>query len=57
MYGFYIFLILKKRFKFKDVLNSSTPYYFLNKNVNFNKNETVSKWSSTHTFREINLVL
>ena len=41
-----------------DVLKSKSPCILLNKNINFNKNETESKMESpTHSFRETNLVL
>ena len=41
-----------------DVLKSKSPYILLNKNINFNKNETESKMENlTHSFRETNLVL
>ena len=41
-----------------DVLRSENPCLLLNKNINFNKNETESKMENfTHTFREMNLVL
>ena len=41
-----------------DVLKSKIPYILLNKNINFNKNETESKMENpTHSFRETNLVL
>ena len=48
-------------FNFKrnyDVLNSKSPCILLDKNVNFNRNETESKMENpTHSFREANLVL
>ena len=41
-----------------DVLKSTSPCILLNKNINFNKNETESKMENlTHSFREANLVL
>ena len=41
-----------------DVLKSKSPYILLNKNINFNKNETESKMENPkHSFRETNLVL
>ena len=41
-----------------DVLKSKSPCILLNKNINFNKNETESKIENpTHSFRETNLVL
>ena len=41
-----------------DVLKSKSPCILLNKDVNFNKNETESKMENpTHGFRETNLVL
>ena len=41
-----------------DVLKSKSPCILLNKNVNFNKNETELKMENpTHSFRETNLVL
>ena len=41
-----------------DFLKSSGPCFLLNKNINFNKNETESKMENpTHSFREMNLVL
>ena len=41
-----------------DVLKSKSPCILLNKNINFNKNETESKMENpTHSFRETNLVL
>ena len=48
-------------FNFKrsyDVLKSKSPCILLNKNINFNKNETESKMENpTYSFRETNLVL
>ena len=39
-----------------DVLKSKSPSILLNKNTNFNKNETESKMKNpTHSFREMNL--
>ena len=39
-----------------DVLKSKSPCFLLNKNINFNKNETESKMENpTHSFREMNL--
>ena len=39
-----------------DVLKSKSPCILLNKNINFNKNETESKMENlTHRFREMNL--
>ena len=47
-------------FKFKrnyDVLKSKSSCILLNKNINFNNNETESKTEKpTHSFRETNLV-
>ena len=41
-----------------DVLKSKSSCFLLNKNINFNKNETKSKMENpTHSFRELNLVL
>ena len=41
-----------------EVLKSQSPRILLNKNINFNKNETVSKMENpTHSCREKNLVL
>ena len=41
-----------------DVLKSKSSCILLNKNINFNKNETESKMENpTHSFRETNLVL
>ena len=41
-----------------DVLKSTSPCILLNKNINFNKNETEPKMENlTHSFREANLVL
>ena len=41
-----------------DVLKSKSPCILLNKNINFNKNETELKIGNpTHNFREKNLVL
>ena len=41
-----------------DVLKSKSPCLLLNKNVNFDKNETKSKMENpTHASRETNLVL
>ena len=41
-----------------DVLKSKSPCILLNENINFNKNEAVSKMeNATHSFRETNLVL
>ena len=41
-----------------DVLKSKNPSILLNKNINFNKNETESKMENpAHSFRETNLVL
>ena len=41
-----------------DVLKANSPWFFLNKNINFNKNETELKMENpTHCFRETNLVL
>ena len=41
-----------------DVLKPKSACFLLNKNINFNKNETVSKIeNSTHAFRETSLVL
>ena len=41
-----------------DVLKSTSPCILLNKNINFNKNETESKMENlTHSFTEANLVL
>ena len=41
-----------------DVLKSKIPYILLNKNINFNKNETESKMENpTHSFGETNFAL
>ena len=41
-----------------DVLKSKSPYNLLNKNINFDKNETESKIKNpTHSFRETNTVI
>ena len=41
-----------------DVLKSKNPSMLLNKNIDFNKNDTESKMeNSTHSFRETRLVL
>ena len=41
-----------------DVLKSKSPCILLNKNINFNKNETELKMENpTNSFRETNLVL
>ena len=41
-----------------DVLKSKSRYFLMNKNINFDKNETQSKLENpTHTFRETNVVL
>ena len=35
-----------------------SPWFLLNKNINFNKNDTESKMENpTHSLREMNLVL
>ena len=40
-----------------DVLKSNSPYILLNKNINFNKDETGSKIEDpSHIFREMKLV-
>ena len=40
------------------VLNSKSPCFLLNKNINFNKNKAELKMENpTHSFREINLML
>ena len=40
------------------ILKPKSPYIFLSKNTNFNKNEAESKMENpTHSFRESNLVL
>ena len=53
--GFFIVLTLKKNY---DVLKSKTPCIFLNKNINFNKNERKLKMEKpTQIFIETNLVL
>ena len=53
--GFSIIIIFFERNY--DVLKSKTPCILLNKNINFNKNETESKMENhTHSFREMNLV-
>ena len=38
-----------------DLLKSKSPCILLNKNINFNKNETKSKWKITHTVLESTL--
>ena len=44
--------------KYYAVLKSKGPYFLLNKNINFDKNEMESKMKNpTHPFREMNLVL
>ena len=54
MGGFSIVLILKGIVTFY----SQSPCILLNKNINFNKNETESKMGSpTHSFRKANLEL
>ena len=41
-----------------NVLKSKSPYFLLNKNVNYNQNEMESKMeNSTHSFRKTNFVL
>ena len=41
-----------------DFLKSKSPCFLLNKNINFDKNETGSKMENpTHSFRETNFVL
>ena len=41
-----------------DVVKSKSPCLLLNKNINFNENETEPKIENpTHIFRETNLVL
>ena len=41
-----------------DILKSNSPCILLNKNINFNPNETESKMENpTHTVREMNLAL
>ena len=41
-----------------DVLKSKRPCILLNKNINFNKNETESKMQNpTYSFRDTNIVL
>ena len=35
-----------------DILNSKTPCALLNKNINFNKNKTESKWKIPHIVLE-----
>ena len=41
-----------------DVLKSKSPYFMLNKNVNFNKNKTEYKLEDlTYAFRDTNVVL
>ena len=41
-----------------DVLKSKSPCILLNKNINFNKNETESKMENpTHGFGKTNLML
>ena len=41
-----------------DVLKSKSPCILLNKNINFNKNETELKMENpTYNFRETNLML
>ena len=54
MWLFYFFKFEKNY----DVLKSNSPYFFLNKNINFNKNEKESKMENPeHSFRETDLVL
>ena len=39
-------------------MTSKSPYILLNKNINFNKNETESKMENlTHGFSDTNIVL
>ena len=47
-----------KNAPYRHILSLS-PYFLLNKNINFSKNKTESKMENpTHTFREVmNLVL
>ena len=41
-----------------DVLEPKSPCILLNRNINFNKNETESKVENpTHNFRETNIAL
>ena len=55
MCGSSIFFNFEKNY---DDLKSKSPCILLNKNINFNKNETESKMENpTHSFRETNLVL
>ena len=52
--SFSIILIFKRI----DALKSKNPCILLNKNINFNKNETKSKIeNSIHSFKETNLQL
>ena len=54
MWHFYYFNFARSY----DVLKSKSPRILLNKNINFNKNET--EWemkNPTHSFRKNNLVL
>ena len=54
--GFKILKIFN--FERNYVLKSKNPCILLNKNINFNKNETESKMANhTHSFRGTNLVL
>ena len=50
----FIILILKGFY----VLKSNSPYFLLNRNINFNQIETEFKIKNpTHTFRDLNVVL
>ena len=55
----YIWLFYEFHFERNfDVLKSKSPYFLLNNNIHFNKNETESKMKNpTKCFREMNLVL
>ena len=54
MCGFSIIFYFEKNY---DVLKSKSSCFTLNKNINFDKNETELKMkNSTHSFSEMNLV-
>ena len=58
--GTKVFVWLFYYFNFErnyDVLKSKNPYFLLNKNINFNKNQTgLKRENPTHSFRGTNLV-
>ena len=52
---FFSYFIFEENY---GVLKSKNPCFFLNKSINFHKNEAESKMENpTHNFREINLVI